>query len=79
MIRKPKIEYPKCPMCGTPLITKDKGWRTAVVCPVCDDDEALRKRYDRRRLRKLREVHALIDCREDYLEACWNWLYCSQG
>lgn len=39
------------------------------------DAEALRKRFDRRRFRSLRDVHALVDCREDYLLACWRWLY----
>lgn len=39
------------------------------------DFEAFEKRYNRRRFRDLRNVHALIHCREDYLKACWSWLY----
>jgi len=39
------------------------------------DYKALEKRYRRQRLRNLRNLHALVDCREDYLHACWEWLY----
>ena len=37
--------------------------------------EALEKHYKRQLHRDLRDLHALIDCREDYLEVCRNWLY----
>lgn len=43
--------------------------------PLLLDDHAIRKRYNRRRFRDLRKLHALIDCRPDYLEECWQWLY----
>jgi len=39
------------------------------------DDKALRKRSHRRQFKNLRNLHALVDCREDYLSACWKWLY----
>ena len=38
-------------------------------------EEALRKRHNRRRFRELRDTHMLIHCRLDYLEACRKWLY----
>ena len=39
------------------------------------NDKALRKRYNRRRFRELRDLHMLVDCRLDYLESCRKWLY----
>lgn len=39
------------------------------------DTKALEKRYHRRRFKDLRNLHALVDCREEYLHACWAWLY----
>jgi len=39
------------------------------------DFKAMQKRYNRKYFKELREVYALIDCRQDYLDACWDWLY----
>lgn len=39
------------------------------------DFEAMQKRCNRRRFRDLRNTHALVDFRHDYLKACWIWLY----
>ena len=39
------------------------------------DYKAFEKKYWRRRFRNLRELHALRDCREDYLHAVWRSLY----
>lgn len=39
------------------------------------DQKAMERRYTCRRFRENRSTHALIHCREDYLRACWDWLY----
>lgn len=78
---------PRCENCGTTL-SEDEQQAYREHCEDCVeertksedeililDDKALRKRYNRCRFRDLRNLHALDDCREDYLQACWKWLY----
>jgi len=44
MIRKPKIEMPKCEICGTELVERQgyKNWTTFLDCP--NNDCPFRKR-----------------------------------
>lgn len=41
--------------------------------------EAIKKRCNRAYFADQRNIRALVDCREDYLKACWDWLYGKGG
>lgn len=43
------------------------------------DFEAIKKRCNRAYFQGLRETNLLIHGREDYVKACWDWLYQRKG
>jgi hypothetical protein len=55
----------------TELSLKETSLRKSIEL----DYKAMEKRYSRRHFKDLRDTHALIHCRIDYLQNCWNWLY----